>query len=66
MSEELSQEYISTLNDMSGFFSFQPNFIIKCLGSCNSKIKAVIKGNQTGGTSTVAYDMSGELWESIQ
>jgi hypothetical protein len=56
VTEELSQEYIATLNDMSGFFSFKPNFIIKCLGSCDKKIKAVIKGNQAGGTSTVAYD----------
>ncbi len=53
---ELSQEYIATLNDMSGFFSFKPNFIIGCLGLSDKKIKAVIKGNQAGGTSTVAYD----------
>ena len=56
MSGEYSQEYIATLNDTSGYFSFKPNFIIRCLGVCDKKIKAIIKGNQGGGTGTVAYD----------
>ena len=54
--QQLSQNEVALLNDWAGFFSFQPNYLARVLGHCDKKIKAIIKGNQAGGTSSVAYD----------
>lgn len=51
--QNLTEDEVQQLNDWTGYFNFQPNFILKCLNSCSANIIGVFTGNQAGKTDSI-------------
>lgn len=58
----IGENEIEILNDLSGFLSFQKNFILEALLECDNKIIFVETGNQAGKTASIVLYYIMRMW----